>query len=98
MRVRYIVNRKKSKLSGRKQARRLFLRRRDLLNGAGVVTVLVVGGGVWRAYDQGGLRVGEGPAYTTMKDWRREANDWPLDMEPTGMHASRPQTTQPAPL
>jgi hypothetical protein len=29
------------------------MQRRSFLKGAGVVTVAVVGGGVWRAYDQG---------------------------------------------
>src|SRR5437660_6598735 len=95
MRVRYIVNRKKSKLSGRKQARRLFLRRRDFLNGAGVVTVLVVGGGVWRAYAQGVLRVGEGLAYEPWKDWRSEAKDGPLELVRAAILAARPHNTQP---
>ena len=39
------------------------MQRRSFLKGAGVVTVVVVGGGVWRACDQGVFSVGEGPAY-----------------------------------
>ncbi len=39
------------------------MQRRSFLQGAGVVTVVVVGGGVWRAYDQGVFSVGEGAAY-----------------------------------
>lgn len=37
--------------------------RRTFLKGAGAITVLVAGGGVYRAYDQGVWAVGEGPAY-----------------------------------
>jgi hypothetical protein len=46
------------------------MKRRSLLKGAGVVSVVVVGGGVWRAYDQGVFSVGEGPAYEPWKNWR----------------------------
>src|SRR5712664_4974314 len=42
---------------------RCFVQRRSFLKGAGIVTVAVVGGGVWRAWDQGVFSVGEGPAY-----------------------------------
>jgi hypothetical protein len=48
---------------------RLSVKRRSFLQGAGVVTVVVVGG-VWRAYDQGVFSVGEGPAYEPWKTWR----------------------------
>ncbi len=71
------------------------MRRRDFLNGAGVVTVLVVGGGVWRAYDQGVLRVGEGPAYEPWKDWRSEANGGPLELVRAAILAASPHNTQP---
>jgi hypothetical protein len=51
------------------------MQRRSFLKGAGVVTVAVVGGGVWRAYDQGVFSVGKGPAYEPWKDWRKDSND-----------------------
>jgi hypothetical protein len=51
------------------------MNRRSFLKGAGVVTVVVVGGGVWRAYDQGVFSVGEGPAYEPWKDWRNHPNE-----------------------
>ena len=54
------------------------MQRRSLLKGAGIVTVAVVGGGVWRAWDQGVFSVGEGPAYKPWKDWRNAGNDVPL--------------------
>jgi len=54
------------------------VRRRAFLKGAGVVTVAVLGGGVWRAYDEGVFSVGEGPAYEPWKNWRNTANEGPL--------------------
>src|SRR5450631_3042714 len=39
---------------------RWFVQRRSFLKGAGVVTVIAAGGGVWHAYDQGVFSVGEG--------------------------------------
>ena len=71
------------------------MRRRDFLNGAGVVTVLVVGGGVWRAYDQGVFSVGEGLAYEPWKDWRNTANDGPLSLVRAAILAASPHNTQP---
>jgi len=44
------------------------VQRRSFLKGAGIVTVAVVGGGAWRAWDQGVLSVGDGPAYEPWKD------------------------------
>jgi nitroreductase len=73
----------------------LFLRRRDFLNGAGVVTALVAGGGVWRAYEQGVFSVGEGPAYELWKDWRNGANDGPLSLVRAAILAASPHNTQP---
>ena len=53
------------------------MQRRAFLKGAGVATILVVGGGVWRAYDRGVFSVGEGPAFEPWKDWQ-ETKDGPL--------------------
>jgi hypothetical protein len=71
------------------------LRRRSFLKGAGVVTVVVAGGGVWRAYDQGVFSVGEGPAYEPWKDWRNTANDGPLALVSAAILAASPHNTQP---
>jgi hypothetical protein len=46
------------------------MHRRSFLKGAGVVTVLVAGGGVWRAFDQGVFSAGAGPAYLPWENWR----------------------------
>ena len=70
------------------------MRRRSFLKGAGVVTVAVVGGGVWRAYDQGVFSIGEGPAYEPWKDWRN-TNDTPLSLVRAAILAASPHNTQP---
>lgn len=71
------------------------MQRRFFLKGAGVVTIAVIGGGVWRAYDQGVLSVGEGPAYEPWKDWRNSANDGPLALVRAAILAASPHNTQP---
>ena len=72
------------------------MQRRSFLKGAGVVTVVVVGGGVWRAYDEGVFSVGEGPAYEPWKDWRKDSNDGsPLALVRAAILAASPHNTQP---
>jgi len=70
------------------------VKRRSFLKGAGVVTVAVVGSGVWRAYDQGVFSVGEGPAYEPWKNWRN-TNDGPLTLVRAAILAASPHNTQP---
>src|SRR5580692_7516434 len=69
--------------------RRLFLR------SAGVVTVLVAGGGVWRAYDQGVISAGKGPAYEPWNDWRSHPNEGALALVRAAILAASPHNTQP---
>ena len=71
------------------------MQRRSFLKGAGVVTVAVVGGGVWRAYDQGVFSVGEGPAYEPWENWRGAGNDGPLTLVRAAILAASPHNTQP---
>jgi len=71
------------------------LRRRSFLKGTGIVTVAVVGGGVWRAGEQGVFSVGEGPAYEPWKDWRNAGNDEPLALVRAAILAASPHNTQP---
>ena len=71
------------------------MQRRSFLKGAGVLTVLVAGGGVWRAYDQGVFSVGEGPAYEPWQDWRSNSNDGPLVLVRAAILAASPHNTQP---
>ena len=70
------------------------MKRRSFLRGAGVVTVVVVGSGVWRTYDQGVFSVGEGPAYEPWKNWR-DTNDGPLALVRVAILAASPHNTQP---
>jgi len=71
------------------------VKRRAFVKGAGVVTIAVVGGGVWRAYDQGVFSTGQGPAYEPWKNWRDEANDGPLALVRAAILAASPHNTQP---
>jgi nitroreductase len=72
------------------------MQRRSFLKGTGAVIVVVAGGGVWRAYDQGVFQVGEGPAYEPWKDWRKDSNDGsPLALVRAAILAASPHNTQP---
>ena len=72
-----------------------IMKRRSFLKGAGVVTVVVAGGGVWRAYDEGVFSVGEGPAYEPWKDWRKDSNLGALALVRAAILAASPHNTQP---
>ena len=69
------------------------MKRRSLLKGAGALTVVVAGGGIWRAYDQGVFSVGEGPAYEPWKNWRDASG--PLTLVRAAILAASPHNTQP---
>jgi nitroreductase len=71
------------------------MQRRSFLKGAGVVTIVVVGGGVWRACDQGVFSTGEGPAYEPWKDWRNNSEEGALALVRAAILAASPHNTQP---
>src|SRR5580698_960675 len=71
------------------------VKRRTFLQGAGVTSVLVAAGGVWRAEDQGVFSVGQGPAYRPWKDWRSHAGEGPLTLVRAAILAASPHNTQP---
>ncbi len=74
--------------------RKKLSRRKVLaLAGAGSL-VLVVGGGVWRAADQGVFSTGQGRAYEPWDDWRT-ATKGPLDLVRAAILAANPHNTQP---
>jgi nitroreductase len=64
--------------------------RRSFIQQAGVATVLVAGGGVWRAAAQGVFSTGEGPAYAPWHTWR---TDNPI--LGAAILAASPHNTQP---
>ena len=70
------------------------MNRRSFLKGAGIITVVVAGGGVYRAYDQGVFSIGKGPAYEPWKNWR-DAADGPLALVRAAILAASPHNTQP---
>lgn len=71
------------------------MKRRRLLQGLGAVSVVVVGGTVWRATDQGVFAAGTGPAYEPWTTWRDTDNDGPLALVRAGILAANPHNTQP---
>ena len=71
------------------------LSRRKLFALAGSGTLVLVGGGaVWRAADQGVLGTGQGPAYKPWDDWRA-ACEGPLDLVRAAILAANPHNSQP---
>jgi hypothetical protein len=71
-----------------------LLQRRFFLKGAGAISVIAVGGGIWRACDAGALSVGKGPAFEPWKDWQ-ESKDNPLALVRAAIPAASPPYTQP---
>ena len=71
------------------------MQRRVFLKGVGVVIVVVVGGGVWRAYDQGVFSSGQGPAYEPWKDWRNNSSEGALALVRAAILAASPHNSQP---
>ncbi len=69
--------------------------RRRFLQGLGVTSVLVVGGGVWRAADQGVFSAGSGPAYEPWESWRDEAAEGPMALVQASILAANPHNSQP---
>jgi hypothetical protein len=72
-----------------------FITRRSLLTGAGATLVLVAGGGVWRAVDQGVFSAGEGPAYEPWKTWRTDEPKGMLKLVRAAILASNAHNAQP---
>ena len=71
------------------------LSRRKVLALAGTGTLVLLGGGVvWRAADQGVFSTGQGPAYEPWDDWRTPAKG-PLDLVRAAILAASPHNSQP---
>jgi len=71
------------------------MKRRGFLKGAGVVTVLVMGGLVWRSSSQGVFSTGKGPAYEPWKNWREDESEGALGLVRAAILAASPHNTQP---
>ncbi len=71
------------------------MKRRLFLKSAGAVTVLALGGGVWRACDQGVFSVGKGPAYEPWNDWSTQSGNGPQALVRAAILAASPHNTQP---
>jgi hypothetical protein len=69
--------------------------RRGFLKVTGAVTVIVAGGTVWRAYDQGVFSTGQGPAYEPWETWRTDTTDGSLSLVRAAILAASPHNTQP---
>ncbi len=74
--------------------RKAFGRRR-FLQGAGILTVVVAGGGVWRAWDQGVFSPGGGEAYEPWNNWAGEEQEGPVALVRAAILAANPHNTQP---
>lgn len=70
-------------------------RKSFLKNGAAAVSVLVAGGVVWRAWDQGVFQSATGPAYEPWQNWAGEAHEGLLALIPAAILAANPHNTQP---
>jgi len=71
------------------------MERRSFLKGAGVISVVLAGGIVWRACDQGVFSAGEGQAFEPWQGWRREPGTGPLALVRAAILAASPHNTQP---
>jgi nitroreductase len=76
-------------------ARKTKIKRRSFLKKAGLVSVLVGGGLVWRAFDRGVFSVGEGIAYEPWDDWQTYEGKDPLALLSAAILAANPHNTQP---
>jgi hypothetical protein len=72
----------------------LSTRRTVLRAGAGAL-IVGTGAGVWRAWDQGVFRSGEGPAFEAWNTWDDAAPGSPLRLVHAAILAASPHNTQP---
>jgi hypothetical protein len=72
----------------------MTLNRRSFLKTTGAILVAVVGGGVYRAVNQGVFASGQGIAYEPWKDWR-DGTTSPERIVRAGILAANPHNSQP---
>lgn len=71
------------------------MNRRSILKGLGAATLVIAGGGAWRAHDQGVLAARGGAAYEPWDNWNGIPEDDPLAIVRAGILAASPHNTQP---
>lgn len=71
------------------------MKRRSFIKGAGAVSVMVAGGTVWRAWDQGVIGGPPDAAYTPWHSWRTATDGGPLALVRAAILAASPHNTQP---
>lgn len=71
------------------------INRRKFLQGLGITAVAVVGGGVYRAVDQGVFASATGPAYEEWTDWQQEPAEGAMRLVQSAILAANPHNTQP---
>ncbi len=69
--------------------------RRRVLQAAGGIGLLLVGGTLYRAYDQGVFSTGQGPAYDAWREWRLQTGGVPLTLVRAAVLAASAHNTQP---
>ena len=72
----------------------MTLNRRSFLKTSGAILVAVVGGGVYRAVNQGVFASGQGIAYEPWKNWR-DGTTSPERIVRAGILAANPHNSQP---
>jgi len=70
------------------------MNRRRFLGGLGTVTILVLGGAVWYADEEGAFSQGKGPAFSPWTDWNQPQTGM-LALVRAGILAASPHNTQP---
>jgi nitroreductase len=69
--------------------------RRRVLQAVGGACVVMVGGTLYRAHDQGVFNTGQGPAYNAWRVWDAEAGGVPLALVRAAVLATNAHNTQP---
>ncbi|MCP4187983.1 MAG: hypothetical protein GY763_10330 [Gammaproteobacteria bacterium] len=71
------------------------MNRRKFIKGLGITSVLVAGGGVWRAHNQGVFATGEGAAYQEWHNWKSQNKSGLPGLVQSAILAASPHNTQP---
>lgn len=72
----------------------MSISRRDFLKFSGATVLMLAGGTLWRAADQGVFAAGQGAAYEPWQDWQN-AEGGPLAFVRAAVLAANPHNTQP---